>query len=161
MPIGEPPFYFGVPENLKENKFPNRHDLDRVAPDHPVYIRAIWGHWRNTLPLVSIANTKALEVAGIDRNTMPQASSIQIERDLSTGDVPFLYEFTYKPLVEKTLMKCIPQLTCTIGPGESNGPCRSITAVPPASSKATALREKFWPLMRPSAGRAAAVCVPI
>ena len=110
MPIGEPPFYFGVPENLKENRFPNRHDLDRVAPDHPVYIRAIWGHWRNTLPLVSIANTKALEVAGIDRNTMPPAPSIQIERDLSTGDPSgVLYEFTYKPLVEKTLMKCIPQ----------------------------------------------------
>ena len=110
MPIGEPPFYFGVPENLKENKFPNRHDLDRVAPDHPVYIRAIWGHWRNTLPLVSIANTKALEVAGIDRNIMPPAPSIQIERDLSTGDPSgVLYEFTYKPLVEKTLMKCIPQ----------------------------------------------------
>lgn len=110
LPIGEPPFYFGVPENLKENKFPNRHDLDRVAPDHPVYIRAIWGHWRNTLPLVSIANTKALEVAGIDRNTMPPAPSIQIERDLSTGDPSgVLYEFTYKPLVEKTLMKCIPQ----------------------------------------------------
>ena len=110
MPIGEPPFYFGVPENLKENKFPNRHDLDRVAPDHPVYIRAIWGHWRNTLPLVSIANTKALEVAGIDRNTMPPAPSIQIERDHSTGDPSgVLYEFTYKPLVEKTLMKCIPQ----------------------------------------------------
>ena len=110
MPIGEPPFYFGVPENLKENKFPNRHDLDRVAPDHPVYIRAIWGHWRNTLPLVSIANTKALEVAGIDRNTMPPAPSIQIERDLSTGDPSgVLYELTYKPLVEKTLMKCIPQ----------------------------------------------------
>ena len=110
MPIGEPPFYFGVPENLKENRFPNRHDLDRVAPDHPVYIRAIWGHWRNTLPLVSIANTKALEVAGIDRNTMPPAPSIQIERDLSTGDPSgVLYELTYKPLVEKTLMKCIPQ----------------------------------------------------
>ena len=110
MPIGEPPFYFGVPANLKENKFPNRHDLDRVAPDHPVYIRAIWGHWRNTLPLVSIANTKALEVAGIDRNTMPPAPSIQIERDLSTGDPSgVLYEFTYKPLVENTLMKCIPQ----------------------------------------------------
>jgi len=110
MPIGEPPFYFGVPENLKENRVPNRHDLDRVSPDHPVYIRAIWGHWRNTLPLVSIANTKALEAAGIDRNTMPPAPSIQIERDLSTGDPSgVLYEFTYKPLVEKTLMKCIPQ----------------------------------------------------
>lgn len=110
MPIGEPPFYFGVPENLAENRIPDRHDLDRVAPNHPVYIRAIWGHWRNTLPLVSVANTMALEVAGINRNTMPPAPSIQIERDLSTGEPSgILYEFTYKPLVEKTLMKCIPQ----------------------------------------------------
>ena len=86
MPIGEPPFYFGVPENLKENKFPNRHDLDRVAPD-PQFISGRSGDIRNTLPLVSIANTKALEVAGIDRNTMPPpAPSIQIEQDLSTGD---------------------------------------------------------------------------
>jgi predicted amidohydrolase YtcJ len=52
MPIGEPPMYEGVPGNLAENRWPTRHDLDRVAPDHPVYIRAIWGHWRNTLPLV-------------------------------------------------------------------------------------------------------------
>ena len=60
MPIGEPPLYEGVPDTLAEKRWPTRHDLDRVAPDHPVYIRAIWGHWRNTLPLVSIANTRAL-----------------------------------------------------------------------------------------------------
>lgn len=110
MPIGVPPFYTNVPGVLAENRVPNRHDLDRAAPDHPVYIRAIWGHWRNTLPLVSIANSMALERAGIDRSTMPPAPSIQIERDLSTGDPSgVLYEFTYKPLVEKTLMSCIPK----------------------------------------------------
>jgi predicted amidohydrolase YtcJ len=112
MPIGEPPFYEGVPSVLEENRFPNRHDLDRVAPDHPVYIRAIWGHWRNALPLVSIANTKALEIAGITRNTQPPSPHIQIEKDLSTGDpTGCLYEFVYKPLVEKTLMACIPRFT--------------------------------------------------
>ena len=83
MPIGEPPMYEGVPGNLAENRWPTRHDLDRVAPDHPVYIRAIWGHWRNTLPLVSIANTRALERAGIGRDTRPPAPSIEIERDAS------------------------------------------------------------------------------
>ncbi len=30
MPIGEPPFYEGVPDNLEEGRFPDRHDLDRV-----------------------------------------------------------------------------------------------------------------------------------
>jgi predicted amidohydrolase YtcJ len=112
MPIGEPPFYEGVPGVLAENRFPNRHDLDRVSPDHPVYIRAIWGHWRNSLPLVSIANTKALEAAGITRDTMPPSPQIQIEKDLGTGEpTGCLYEFVYKPLVEKTLMACIPRFT--------------------------------------------------
>ncbi len=112
MPIGEPPFYEGVPGNLKEQRFPTRRDIDRVAPDHPVYIRPIWGHWRNTLPLVSIANSRALELAGITRQTMPPAPSIQIDRELDSGEPSgILYEFTYKPLVEKTLMSLIPRFT--------------------------------------------------
>ena len=112
MPVGEPPFYEGVPQNLKEGRFPNRWELDQVAPDHPVYIRPIWGHWRNTLPLISVANSRALEVAGITRETMPPVPSIQIDKDLATGEPNGLfYEFIYKPVVEKTLMSCIPQFT--------------------------------------------------
>ena len=43
---------------------------------------------------------------------MPPTPSIQIEKDLATGEpTGALYEFTYKPLVEKTLMKCIPRFT--------------------------------------------------
>lgn len=111
MPVGEPPFYTGVPANLREGRFPTRHDLDRVSPSNPVYIRAIWGHWRNTLPLVSIANTKALELAGITRATQPPAPSITIEKDTSGELTGVFIEQTYKPLVEKTLMKCIPRFT--------------------------------------------------
>ena len=111
MPIGEPPMYEGVPRNLVENRWPTRHDLDRVAPDHPVYIRAIWGHWRNTLPLVSIANTKALERAGIGRDTRPPAPSIEIERDAHGDPTGVLVEQTYKPLVEHTLMAVAPRFT--------------------------------------------------
>ncbi len=112
MPIGEPPFYEGVPANLKENRFPTRHELDSVAPDNPVYIRPIWGHWRNTLPLVSVANTRALAEAGITRDTLPPVPSVQIDKELTTGEPSgILYEFTYKPIVEKTLMRCIPRFT--------------------------------------------------
>ena len=110
MPLGEPPFYQGVPENLREGRFPSRRELDRVSPQHPVYIRPIWGHWRNTLPLVSVANTRALERAGIDGRTPAPAPSVRIELEPDTGEPSGLfYEWTYKPLVEKTLMACIPQ----------------------------------------------------
>jgi predicted amidohydrolase YtcJ len=111
MPIGEPPLYEGVPDNLAEKRWPTRHDLDRVAPDHPVYIRAIWGHWRNTLPLVSIANTRALARAGIGRDTRPPAPSIEIQRDARGEPTGVLVEQTYKPLVEHTLMAVAPRFT--------------------------------------------------
>ena len=109
MPVGEPPFYENVPQCLAEARFPTRHELDRVAPNHPVYIRAIWGHWRNSLPLVSVANSRALERAGMDRTTLPPSANIHIDKDHATGEpTGILYEYTFKPLVEKTLMRCIP-----------------------------------------------------
>ena len=38
--------------------------------------------------------------------------SIQIDRELDSGEPSgILYEFTYKPIVEKTLMACIPRFT--------------------------------------------------
>lgn len=112
MPIGEPPFYEGVPGNLAENRFPTRQELDSVAPDHPVYIRPIWGHWRNTLPLVSVANSRALAEAGVTRETLPPVPSVQIDKELATGEpTGTFYEFVYKPIVEKTLMRCIPRFT--------------------------------------------------
>lgn len=112
MPIGDPPYYDGVPGNLREGRVPTRQELDRVAPDNPVYIRAIWGHWRNTLPLVSIANSKALEIAGITRDTIPPIASIQIDKDHAAGEpTGVFHEFIYKPVVEHSLMSVIPRFT--------------------------------------------------
>ena len=112
MPIGEPPFYEGVPGTLMEGRFPTRRDLDRVSPEHPVYIRPIWGHWRNSLPLVSVANTRALALAGITQDSISPAPSILIDRETESGEPSgIFYEFTYKPLVEKTLMSMIPRFT--------------------------------------------------
>ena len=79
-PLGDPPFYQNVPGNLRENRFPNRHDIDRVAPDNPVYIKPIWSWW-NKPPVVSVANSAALRLADISRDTHPPYPGITFERD--------------------------------------------------------------------------------
>jgi predicted amidohydrolase YtcJ len=42
--------------------FPTRHDLDAVVPDRPVFLTRADGHG-------GVANSRALEIAGIDRDT--------------------------------------------------------------------------------------------
>jgi hypothetical protein len=111
MPLGDPPYYLDVPGNLREKRLPTRRDLDRVAPRNPVYIRPIWGYWRHTLPLVSIANSEALRLAGITRETVPPWDGIKIERD-STGEPTGVFlEQTYIPVVELSLMAVVPRFT--------------------------------------------------
>jgi predicted amidohydrolase YtcJ len=43
MPIGDPPYYFDVPDILAEKRWPTRQELDAAAPRNPVFIRLIWG----------------------------------------------------------------------------------------------------------------------
>lgn len=105
MPIGDPPSYWDTPNNLKEMRFPDRRDLDRVAPDNPVYIRAIWGFWRHALPLVSIANTRALEIAGIGPETRAPCDTVTIERGDDGAPSGIFTEWSYMPIVELTLMR--------------------------------------------------------
>lgn len=58
---------------LPPNYAVTRHDLDRVAPQHPVYLVRVCGH-------VSVANSRALELAGITRET-PDLPGGDIDRD--------------------------------------------------------------------------------
>ena len=111
MPLGDPPYYLDVPGNLREKRFPTRRDLDRVAPQNPVYIRSIWGYWRHTLPLVSIANSEALRIAGITRDTKPPWEGIQIECDAGGEPTGLFIEQTYIPVVELSLMAAAPRFT--------------------------------------------------
>ncbi|MDE2572878.1 MAG: amidohydrolase [bacterium] len=63
--------------HLRERRYPDRHDLDRVSGDHPIVARFSFH--------VNIFNSKALEVLGVDRST-PDAPGGRLERDPATGE---------------------------------------------------------------------------
>jgi predicted amidohydrolase YtcJ len=100
MPIGDPPYYFDVPDILAEKRWPTRADLDAAAPDNPVYIRSIWGYWRGTFPLVSCANTAALERAGITRDTVAPVPTLTIEKDAGGDPTGVIVEREMQPMAE-------------------------------------------------------------
>jgi predicted amidohydrolase YtcJ len=66
------------PNGMRERRWPTRHELDAVAPGHPVLITIRGGH-------ACVASTLALEAAGIRRDT-PDPEGGVIDRDES-GDL--------------------------------------------------------------------------
>jgi predicted amidohydrolase YtcJ len=58
---------------LEDQRHPTRHDLDPVSPDHPVVVVRACAH-------IGVANSRALQLAGIDRNT-PDPEGGTIDRD--------------------------------------------------------------------------------
>ncbi len=108
MPLGEPPEFEGMPELLRERRFPTRWELDRVAPDNPVFIKPGWGYWRVSLPLVGIANSRALAAAGITDETQSPAASLEIDRDAGGTPTGIFRDFNVMPILELTLMRAVP-----------------------------------------------------
>ena len=103
------PRYVSEPGQLAEGRFPDRRDLDAAAPDHPVLIRSIWGWW-GVPPFPSVANSAALALAGIDRDTRaPHGTAI--ERDASGEPTGAMRETNRAPILEYTLFGCLPRFT--------------------------------------------------
>jgi len=65
-------------EKFKEKRMPNRFDLDKAVPNHPVLITRVCGH-------LNIANSRALELAGIGK-TSKISEDAKIEKDPKTGE---------------------------------------------------------------------------
>ncbi len=64
---------------LDTGRHPTRDDLDRAAPDHPVLLTRACGH-------VSIANSRALELAGITETTaVPEGGVIGLTNGCLNG----------------------------------------------------------------------------
>ena len=110
MPIGNRPNYADVLTQLAEGRYPTRWELDRVAPDNPVYIRGIWTPW-NVPPAVSVANSRALQLAGIDRHTPSPHRSVVIERDTQGEPTGVFIDHNIYPVVEFSLMRVVPRFT--------------------------------------------------
>lgn len=55
-------------EKLAEGRFPNRHDLDAVSATIPIYVTSYCGH-------AAMANSRALELAGIGKGFVPPAGA--------------------------------------------------------------------------------------
>ena len=114
-PIGTEPDLFKMPGLLKEGRWPTRHDLDRVAPDNPVYIEpamlAAPGH--------AFANSAAIRLAGITRDTKaPDGVEIELdERGEPTGHVK---DFNFPKVIpdaynsfkaDRALFPMLPRIT--------------------------------------------------
>jgi predicted amidohydrolase YtcJ len=61
-----------------DKKFPTRQDLDAVSTSHPMFFSRTDGH-------VAVANSRALEIAGITKST-PDPTGGRIQRDPGTGE---------------------------------------------------------------------------
>lgn len=108
MPMGEPPHeYVSRPDQLHDGRFPTRADLDAVAPDHPVYIRAVWGWWSRR-PFPSVANSLALALAGVTRDT-PAPHNVEILKDSHGEPTGVFLERNFVPVLEYTLFHCLPR----------------------------------------------------
>jgi predicted amidohydrolase YtcJ len=84
-----------------DKQFPNRQQLDVVAPKNPVLLTHISGH-------VAVANSLALKLAGIIKET-PNPAGGEIERDADGEPTGMLKEGTAMQLVEMKVPEVSPE----------------------------------------------------
>jgi predicted amidohydrolase YtcJ len=75
--------------------FPTRSDLDKIAPNNPVYLTRADGHG-------AVANSAALKIAGIDKNTENPFGG-EIMKDKQTGEPNGMLLDRAQPLVARHL----------------------------------------------------------
>ncbi len=112
LPLGEPPFHLEQEQALVEGRFPNRHELDQVAPRNPVWVRAPMGFWSGTPPFVHLLNSAGLQACGITRDSTSPTPALEIERDPATGDLTGrVLEKGEVMVAESTVLSAAPRFT--------------------------------------------------
>jgi len=107
-PVGEPHYFLRRSwRDLAERVLPDRHVLDKAAPDNPVWLQA----WGPTTPNICVFNTAGLAMLGLlDRSTPDRISNVWIEKDASgdpTGRLsgPVNTYYTGDPFMDELLGK--------------------------------------------------------
>ena len=83
-------------EKLAENRYPTRWDLDAAVPDQPVFLVRVCGH-------IGVANTEALRLAGITKETVVEGGKIGL--DETTGQPDGILKENAMRLIWKTIPK--------------------------------------------------------
>ena len=91
-------YFFAVGERL-----PNRHDLDPVSPNHPVWLIQQGGHYGS-------CNTRALEVADITADT-PSPEGGLIEKDASGQPTGVFYNHRAMDMLRRVAPRATPEMT--------------------------------------------------
>ncbi|MGE0748233.1 MAG: amidohydrolase [Rhodospirillales bacterium] len=110
MPIGTLPHYFGGPASLAEGRMPDRHELDRVAPDHPVCILPPSGYWGQP-PCHMALNSLALKLNGIDRDTVPRLPGVEIVKDAAGEPTGVFIDMNPRESAQLDLMPAVPRFS--------------------------------------------------
>lgn len=111
MPLGEPPEYRWSEAMFEEGRLPTRQDLDRASTRHPILIRCAWGYWSMQLPLVSVANSAALALAGIRKGSASPSPLVTIDADARGEPTGIVRDHAYQPIAEFTLFRAAPHFT--------------------------------------------------
>ena len=110
MPMGDPPFdYINSPSMLKEGRYPNRFELDEVAPENPVFIRGVWGWWTSP-PFPAVANSEAMRRCDISAASV-DPYNIKIVRDDNGVPTGLFLETNRTSLLEYTLFRNAPRFS--------------------------------------------------
>lgn len=77
-PVGEPHYFLRRSwRDLAEGELPDRHLLDRAAPEHPAVIQA----WAPVTPNTLVFNTAGLRRLGIDSASPDRIGGVEIEKE--------------------------------------------------------------------------------
>jgi predicted amidohydrolase YtcJ len=102
-PLANEPDVFKFPAALKDGRWPNRADLDRVAPGNPVFIRPPL----LVSPGYAFANTAALRMAGITRDTAAP-DAVEILKDERGEPTGVIADLNFPKRIEAALFRAIP-----------------------------------------------------